>query len=728
MIPYLYQMKRISLLLLLTGSLLQTLSGQFLRMDSIAFFEGGQQLRSPFAGGLNQPQFSPIDLNGDLQPDLFVFDRSGNKITTYLSQEIAGEVRYPYAPMFQDSFPQLENWALLRDYDCDGKPDIFTAVPGSNRIRVYKNTSGPGELHFQLMSAELTADGIGIYAPTSDIPAIADVDADGDLDILSFDSGGFFVQYFENTGGCGSLDYRLNTACWGQFQEDPFTNDVYLNNACKGESRAESGGLHSGSTLASFDADGDSALEMLLGDINFDNLVFLHNGGTPAFAEMDQVISQYPDNSSPVQIFLFPAAFFLDINRDNLPDLIAAPNAGNISANFNATWYYEHTGTSSQAAFSLQKTAFLQEDMVDCGADARPVLFDYNGDGLQDIVIGNLRYKNAQGSEGTALTLYQNTGTLTEPAFSLVSRDYLSISSLFNPPILGAVPAFGDLDDDGDSDLLLGDLEGHLHLFRNEAGPGNPAVFVLVAPVFQGLDVGQNAVPQIIDINGDSLPDLLVGEKSGNLNYFENTGTTGTPDFSTQANAAFGAVDVSPQCCGGLSAPFLFRNASGQLELVVGSEQGGIFQYGNIEGNLSGTFALVSDSFGGIAEGTRTTPWGGDLNGDGEMEWIVGNSRGGIAIYASNDSMRTAIEPKPEQTEIRFFPNPGVSPILTLSKAPLHAPQVKVFDCYGRKVPHELLPQGATQWQLHAPTISPGLYLIQIELEGRMRSLKWLRP
>lgn len=725
-ITYLYSMKYVIGIFLSFFLCTTTGISQFVRLDSIDFIENNRVLSSPYAGGVNQPQLSPFDLNGDALMDLVSFDRTGNKLITYLNEGANGTIAFRYAPEYQVQFPPLLNWALFRDYNCDGKADIFTAVPGKNAIRVFENISGPTGIAFQLASVELMADGSSVYAPAADIPAIADIDGDGDPDILSFDSGGFFVQYFENTGGCANLTFRLNTPCWGEFQEDPFTNDIYLNTACKGGTGSESGSLHSGSTLTALDVDGDDVQELLLGDINFDNLVYLHNGGTQSLAEMDQFISNYPDNTIAVDIFLFPAAFLIDANNDNLPDLIAAPNATNISANFNASWYYENTGTATQYSFSQQQTDFLQSEMTDVGSDAHPVYADVDADGLLDLLIGNLRYKDTQGNEKTALTLYKNTGTSQQAEFTLVSRDYLGISSLFNPPILGASPTLGDLDDDGDLDLLIGDLEGHLHYFRNEAGSGNPAAFTLTNPVYAGIDVGQNAAPQLIDLNRDGLLDLLVGEKSGNLNYFPNTGTATTADFSSGTDNNFGEIDISPMCCGGLSTPFIFENEAGVYELLIGSQEGGIFHYGNIEGNLEGAFVTKSDSFGLIAEGVKTSPFGADINGDGEIEWVVGNGRGGIAIYQDSSLLNTNIATGLPGKSLRLYPNPGKHPTLTLSAPGPTAIKIRVFDLMGRLVSHTEKEINTSSRQLDLQHENPGIYLIEIMVAGASpQYIKW---
>jgi hypothetical protein len=65
-----------------------------------------------------------IDLNGDGKKDLFVFDRQGGVVLTFL-QTSAG---LAYAPQYETMFPELSDWVKLIDYNCDGKLDIFSNV------------------------------------------------------------------------------------------------------------------------------------------------------------------------------------------------------------------------------------------------------------------------------------------------------------------------------------------------------------------------------------------------------------------------------------------------------------------------------------------------------------------------------------------------------------------------------------------------------------------------
>ncbi|HMR57910.1 MAG TPA: VCBS repeat-containing protein, partial [Cyclobacteriaceae bacterium] len=94
--------------------------------QSIPVEENGKVLSMPWAGGINSAQVNTMDLNGDNKDDLVIFDRTSNKLLTYLN---AGN-RYEYAPEFESLFPkEVTQWLLLRDLNCDGKKDLFTSDP-----------------------------------------------------------------------------------------------------------------------------------------------------------------------------------------------------------------------------------------------------------------------------------------------------------------------------------------------------------------------------------------------------------------------------------------------------------------------------------------------------------------------------------------------------------------------------------------------------------------------
>jgi hypothetical protein len=648
----------------------------FARADSIKVKSISSYLQNPWAGGLNTPQFSEIDLNFDGIKDLFVFDGSGNKISCFINQGTAGTIDYRHAPAYQNYFPNLTNWIFLADFNCDDKEDIFSHSNGA--IAIYRNDGNAIDgLKFTKITSALLSDYLTdtfpITVSTVSLPAISDVDNDGDLDILNFRTSSIYLEYHKNRsmelyGNCDSLDFILTANCWGYFSENSISNDVNLNDTCSDDiappippkggenniSFKEAAGGHSGSTILSIDIDGDIDKDILIGDISFKNMVMLSNGGNNQDAYISSQESNFPAYDTAINLTVFPSAYYLDVNNDSVNDLLISPAASNISENANSVWYYNNQGSSSIPVFHLEQKNLFQDEMIEVGEGAYPVFFDYNSDGLLDLVIGNYGYYNNTGSYQSGLALYENTGTATNPEFELVTNDYVGIISL---GLQNVIPAFGDMDNDGDSDLIIGNKDGALHYFENSAGSGNTASFGLTEAFYKNIDVGGFSSPFIIDINNDSKPDLIIGEQNGNLNYYENTGTSSSASFSN-TNSFWGEVDVRQEgSILGYSMPCLFK-VNGESHLLVGSESGDIYHYSDIDNNLSGKFTLVDTSLGNIYEGTRCGVNATDINYDGLPDLSIGNYNGGVSLfYGSNTSqIKTSFI---KRKGIKISPNPA---------------------------------------------------------------------
>ncbi|TNF29361.1 MAG: T9SS type A sorting domain-containing protein [Bacteroidetes bacterium] len=603
----------------------------FRRHDAVPVAEENGTLMFPWAGGINHGQFSNIDLDADGRNDLLVFDRTGDKIIAFRTNqsnqlELAPKYRQMFVNQHSIDRSRMHDWLLMRDFNADGKNDIFTYSNGG--MAVYRNDSNSDTLIFTLMTSKLLSDYgnglINIYVSPTDLPAIMDVDGDSDMDVVTFSLFGTSAEYHQNMsmelyGTADSLVMELADPCWGGFEEDPSTVAVTLDATCKGATAptlemmeaASGAGPHSGFTMLGLDIDSDGDQELVLSNVSFNTMNILLNDGDATTAHMGSQDLTFPANyggTSPINLYTFPAAFVADVNNDGHMDIIASPNQENNGHDHQGSYLYLN---SSSGAFDLtfSKNNFLQDEMIELGTGAYPVLFDYDQDGLKDLLIGNRGYFVSTGTYSTQIAYYKNTGTATEPAFTLVTRDLHNISQLG----LGNVaPTFGDIDGDGDFDMLVGDADGLIHLFTNSAGAGNPCNFALTEPGFQGIDiVGQFATPILFDVDNDQLLDLVIGERNGNLNYYHNDGTSTNPVFSL-ADAKWGGVDMKRNGLSfGYSAPFLYRDNE-ELKLLVGSESGVMDHYDGIDDVISGPEQLVASLGSGteFTTGNQTTPFG----------------------------------------------------------------------------------------------------------------------
>jgi hypothetical protein len=343
------------------------------------------------------------------------------------------------------------------------------------------------------------------------------------------------------------------------------------------------------------------------------------------------------------------------------------------------------------------------------------------------MVIGNGRFFQAFGQYTSRLYLYENIGSLTEPAFELVDKDYLGMSDFDGTSTYGFAPTFGDIDTDGDMDILIGEVSGRFFFGENIAGAGNPINIPTIQFNYMGLDLGNFSTPQIIDLNRDGKMDIVTGEKVGRLVYFENMGTATEPMFLPNVsqnepagnNIIFlGEVDTQFGNVSGYAAPY-FVDFNGEYNLFTGSELGGILHYTNIEGNLESAFSLVDDNYGSISSGYYSTPEVVDINNDGRLEMFVGNVRGGITAYQTNfytDGSTVATVDFEDAQRIRIQPNPAKDRTNLVIDGNWRNGRVAIYNAVGQLMEQFELtdPQstiGTQNW-------NAGIYFIQVELDG----------
>lgn len=734
------------------------------KSNSVQVFDESKEiLPYPWAGGMNSCQFGEIDLNLDGIMDLFVFDRQGNRILPFINGGAQNMTDYAYAPQYIANFPELFEWAILVDYNMDGKMDIFTYADILPGIIVYKNVS-EAELAFELIVYPYLESYQGggytnILVTDVDYPGISDIDNDGDLDILTFWGLGAFVEMhlnlsMEKYGTPDSLDYIKTTSCWGYFAENDESNIIYLD-TCMGGTNCNSEYLenvkdrktrHTGSTFLLLDLDGDNDKDLLLGDVDYPNLIQLINGGNPDSAYMISQDTAFPSNDKPVNLFSMPAAAYIDVNNDNINELILSPFDPGLttSQNKNSVWLYDNSGANDYPEFDFADEGFIQSGMIDLGSGAYPVFEDYDGDGLADLIISNFGYyiysyyapgMFLESVYWSNIALYKNTGSTNNPAFTSITYDF---ANLHQYHLTGIFPSFGDLDGDSDKDMIIGMANGTLWYFENSADQN--IIWEFNEPVvdYQNIDVGDFSTPQLYDLNGDDLLDLVIGETNGNLNYYENTGSATSPNFSFVTDS-LGKVNVTdPQISyTGYSTPFFFANMEDEINLLVGSESGKIYYYTDIADNLEGEFEendslylLINNEPFELMNGIRTGATLNDLDNDGYFDLFVGNYSGGLNYYYGTEAPPVSGFNKSNKDLIRceLYPNPASDMVFidfgnTLEYKYVH---INVYNLTSTKVISTDLTYNL-DLSLSVDFLPVGIYICEIILDGEKKEQVYKR-
>jgi len=273
-------------------------------------------------------------------------------------------------------------------------------------------------------------------------------------------------------------------------------------------------------------------------------------------------------------------------------------------------------------------------DGIDVNGYSSSEFVDLDGDGDLDAVFGS--------NSGT-LRYFQNTGTLSNPTF-LEQTDSANPLNGIDIGIFSA-PAFADVDADGDMDVVVGEAAGSanppLNYYENTGSVSSPAYTVRTgsANPFNGVTVGNHVRPTLADVDGDGDIDAVVGEFDRTLNYFKNEGTTSTPQYVNRTGTApFNGISVDFY-----SDPVLADiDGDGDLDMMLG-DSSGIEYYENTGTNTAPTYAKrtgSSNPFNGItAAGGFNDPTFADIDTDGDLDLILGGKDGTFRYYENTNDI-----------------------------------------------------------------------------------------
>ena len=326
--------------------------------------------------------------------------------------------------------------------------------------------------------------------------------------------------------------------------------------------------------------------------------------------------------------------------------------------------------------------------VVDNGYGA-PIFADLDNDGDKDMIIGD--YYNA-------IQYYKNTGTASAPVFTQQTGTSNNPFELVSTSLGYTVPTLGDIDGDGDFDLLYGQDADSLSFYKNVGSNSSP-IFVAQTGtdnIFPNIgtvsgNYYDELAPSFVDIDGDGDLDVLIGdEDSYGIVMLKNVGTATAPSltFISQTNTQNPFAALNPLTTGDREEPgFGDIDKDGDIDAwLAGGTTVRYFQ--NNGTSTSPAFAEVTGTnnpFAAVVQNGYSYAAFVDIDADGDTDFFVGDGTG-ISFY-KNTSVTSVTEYNNINDKVSVFPNPAQNKVSVSIKDEVNAnPYVIIMDVRGLEV------------------------------------------
>jgi alpha-tubulin suppressor-like RCC1 family protein len=600
------------------------------------------------------------DMDGDGDIDL-ITGSAGHPIRLYLNNGTSA----PYSGVTgqnitSDTF--MSSDLAVADLNYDGHLDIISGNYGvKNRIYLNNGTINP----FDGISGSTVND----YTNNTEAILLADINNDGKLDLIEGNEGQENYVYINNGtadpfNGVTALTITSDThltqdIAVGDVNNDGYPdvlaanegtfNKLYLNNGTDDPFNGVSGknitsDSHNTESIIFKDMNGDGYLDVVCGNTNQVNTLYLHNHTSDPFNGVTAMT--LTSDTNPTK-----AIAACDIDNDGDFDVIE----GN---SFQTNYLYLNNGTSEPFS-NITRTAFSNDSH-----DTRELaIADMDNDGDLDIMTGNNNFPGEinrlylnqstsnpfDGITGTKITDTQSTFTdlvvrdlngdshpdivvtnrhspnviyihnATSEPFNGVTGTYMTADSYTSTTI-----ALADIDGDDCTDVIVGNksLPNRYYLNNGTADPFSGITGVNISD-----ETYDTRVIAVADVNGDGSPDVI----SGNYNEFNrisfNNGSSEPYQYATR-------VSLTHQQEATRALVIEDIDSDGDLDIIVGNE--GQANRLHLNNGTDDPFYGESSLFVSADTDNTTSLAVGDIDNDGDMDVIVGNYNQINKLYLNN--------------------------------------------------------------------------------------------
>ena len=298
---------------------------------------------------------------------------------------------------------------------------------------------------------------------------------------------------------------------------------------------------HGANAVEFYDMDNDNDLDLIWGDFYQPGLFYLENYGTSTNPDFDDLlmVTDFPQGTDFVTTG-YNIARVVDFDLDGDGDMVVGVLSGAYGTEYlNNLYYFKNNGTAENWNFEMVTSRLLPG--LDFISGTQPTLTTNCNSNAVEIWIGT-DSDSANINWNGSIYYLNNNGSAAEPA--LVGDGVKWFTQIGN----NLVPAFFNFNNDGGEELFVGEFNGKLYKIDQYQDDPFFCIFGDPEADFLNIDLSGRATPSFGDIDQDDDDDLAVGDKNGVIHIYWNQGSADSAVFDSMSYLNIDIGDNASPC------------------------------------------------------------------------------------------------------------------------------------------------------------------------------------